>query len=66
MEMSEDHIFRTSIRHSSRFQQNDLNFLEVLPLTYIVRSYKHDREHVAASEGLPQSFRPIGELTPIN
>jgi hypothetical protein len=31
---------------------------EVLFLTYIVRSYEHDREHVVAREGLHQSLRP--------
>ena len=42
-----------TIRHDSRFQQSNLNFIEVLFLTYIVRSYGHDREHVAACESLP-------------
>jgi len=41
-----------------RFQQNDLYFIKNLFLTYIVHSYEHDREHVAATEGLPQSLQP--------
>lgn len=66
MAMSEDHIFRTSTRHGSWFQQNGLNFIVVLSLTYIFRSYEHDREHVAASEGLPQSLRLDRGITTIN
>jgi len=53
----------TSIGHGSWFQQSNLNFAEVFFLTYdIVRSYEHVREHLAASEGIPQSLQPDGGL----
>jgi len=53
----------TSIRHGSWFQQSTLNFTEVFFLVYnTVRSYKHDREHLAACEGIPQSLQPDGGL----
>jgi hypothetical protein len=51
------------IRHGSWFQQSNLNFIEVLFLTYIVRSNEHDREHVAACEGLTQSLQPVRGFT---
>jgi len=48
-----------SIRHDLWFQQGNLNFVEVLFLTYdMVRSYQLDREHVAAFEGIPQYLQP--------
>jgi len=55
-----------SIRHKSWFQQSNLNFVEVLFLTYIVRSYEHDREHVAACESLPHSLQPDRGIMSIN
>jgi len=37
--------------------------MKVLFLTYdIVRSYEHNREHVAARESIPQSLQPDGGL----
>ena len=50
-----------SIRYGSSFQQNNLNFIEVLFLTYyMVRSNKHHREHVAVVEGISQYLQPDG------
>ena len=37
--------------------------MKVLFFTYdVVRSYEHDREHVAACEAIPQSVQPDGGL----
>jgi hypothetical protein len=47
-----------SVSHGSCFQQSNLKFVAVLFLTYIVRSYEHDREHVAPFEGIPQFLQP--------
>jgi hypothetical protein len=39
------------------------NFMKDLFFTYdVVRSYKHDCEHVAACKGIPQSLQPDGGL----
>ena len=39
-----------------------VNFIEVLFLTYIFRSYEHDRKHVTAYEGISLSIQPDGGL----
>jgi hypothetical protein len=50
-----------SIRYGSWFQQSNLNFIEVLFLTYdIVLSNKHHREHMAVFEDISQYLRPDG------
>ena len=48
----------TSIRHGSWFKHSTLSFAEVFLAYDIVHSYKHDREHLAACENIPQSLQP--------
>jgi len=66
MTMSKEHIcFRMLCFHVSqaRFTVSFEKFMTVSFLTYdVVRSYENDREHVAASEGIPQSLQPDGGL----
>jgi hypothetical protein len=55
------HCFRMLRFHvnQARFMVSAENLLRVLFLTYVVvRSYEHDREHVVACEGIPQSLQP--------
>jgi hypothetical protein len=59
MTMSEDHIYFQV--NQARFVVSAENFMKVLFLTYdVVRSYEHDRAHVAACEGTPQSMELVG------
>jgi hypothetical protein len=68
MTMSEDRIcFRMLCFQVSEalFIVSAENFMKVLFLTYnVVRAYEHDREHVTAYEGTPQSVQRNGELHP--
>jgi hypothetical protein len=63
--MSEDHISRMLRFHVSeaRFMVSAENFMKVFLLSYdVVLPYEHDRENVAACEGIPQSLQPDGGL----
>jgi len=69
MTMTEDHIcFRMICFHvnQARFMVSAENFMKVLFLAYdVVRSYEHDREHVTACEGAPQSLKTGWETTSV-
>lgn len=57
------HVYQAQFMISA---ECNLNFIEVLFVTYIVRSYEHDREDVAECEVLSQSILTGLGITSIN